>query len=439
MKTIALIQPKIEFEENYPCSWIPFSILAVASSLPQNLFDIRIFDEQYVNAQEIRQSLKSADVLVIAVSIMTGGGQIENALKIVRLLKQDHPFAVNVFGGPHANVLPEQTAQCTEVDYVISGLGQVAFRELVEALDKNLPVEKIDGVYRREGDKVLIPKNPKATVSFLPPYRFELINPNPYIKYDSTIASRTLNYISSQGCPYGCRFCYENFYDRKYFRLKANLVEKDMRLYAEQFHVNGVKFYDADFFINRKVCDEIVFQLKDYNLAWAASIHPNDILCYQEGARNSLLNFISVNGCKRLLMGLESGNDRVLKEIINKRIDSKAYRLIAKTVADYGIIGSYTFVVGFPGETAEEYEDTFSLVEELWALQVPLETKIHIYLPYPGTPLFKEVIRLGYKPPKKLADWSSYNYYKAMTPWTDESLEEKLKWYTKMIPKGVQK
>ena len=221
--------------------------------------------------------------------------------------------------------------------------------------------------------------------------------------------------------------------------MKANLVEEDMRLYAEQFHVNGVKFYDADFFINRKVCDEIVFRLKEYNLAWAASIHPNDILRYQEGASNSLLDFISVNGCKRLLMGLESGNDRVLKEIISKRVDSKAYRLIAKTIADYGIIGSYTFVVGFPGETAEEYEDTFSLVEELWALQVPLETKIHIYLPYPGTPLFKEAIRLGYRPPKKLADWSSYNYYKAMTPWTDESLEDKLNRYTKMIPKNVQK
>lgn len=62
--------------------------------------------------------------------------------------------------------------------------------------------------------------------------------------------------------------------------------------------------------------------------------------------------------------------------------------------------------------------------------------KVHIYLPYPGTPLYNRAIELGFDPPKKLADWSDFNYYKAMTPWTDEHLEKRVIEYTKMVDKN---
>lgn len=125
-----------------------------------------------------------------------------------------------------------------------------------------------------------------------------------------------------------------------------------------------------------------------------------------------------------------------MNEVIRKRTKAEDYLLIAKAIADYGILGSYTFMVGFPGETRAEYEETFALVRKLWELNVPLETKIHIYLPYPGTPLFEQAIALGHKPPDQLEGWSDYNYYKAMTPWTDAALENDLAAYTRMIDKN---
>lgn len=76
------------------------------------------------------------------------------------------------------------------------------------------------------------------------------------------------------------------------------------------------------------------------------------------------------------------------------------------------------------------------MIEQLWSLNIPIETKVHIYLPYPGTPLYNRAIELGFDPPKKLADWSDFNYYKAMTPWTDEHLEKRVIEYTKMVDKN---
>lgn len=436
MKTIALIHPKINFEENYPCSWIPFSLLSIGSALPQERFKIRIFDEHCVSADQICQSLTSDDILIIGVSIMTGGGQIENALKIVRLLRQEHPSAVVVFGGAHANVLPEQTAACELVDYVISGPGQIAFLQLANALDNKLSLDNIPGLYYYKGEKIVRPQQLKAQIPHLTRYRFELIDPHPYIKFDSTIADRTLNYIASQGCPYACRFCYECVYDKRYYSMCFDYVKEDICTYAEKFNVNGIKFYDADFFINKKNYDRIISCLMNYDLAWAASIHPNDILRYQSGSKNTLLETVSKSRCSRLLMGMESGSNRVLHDIIQKKSNVEDYLLIAKSIAEYGILGSYTFMVGFPGETESEYEETFHLVQRLWDMNIPIETKIHIYLPYPGTPLFEQAIALGYKPPNCLEEWSRYNYYKAMTPWTDTTLETKLATYTRMIDKN---
>lgn len=436
MKTIALIHPKIDFEENYPCNWLPFSVLSIGSALPKGRFQVRIFDEHCVSAEQICQSLADDDLFIIGISIMTGGGQIKNGLHIAQLLRQAHPSAVTVFGGPHANVLPSQTAMCELVDYVLSGPGQSVFPQLADALDRQLPLDNIPGLYYRINGRIAVPTQAQACITHLSHYRFELIDPQPYIRYDATISDRTLNYIASQGCPYGCQFCYECVYGRKYYCMCPDYVQEDLRIYAEQFQVSGVKFYDADFFINRESCNEIIAQLRNYHLAWAASIHPNDILRSQKGSHNSLLSAISESRCTRLLMGMESGSNRILNEVIHKHTKAEDYLLIAKAIADYGILGSYTFMVGFPGETRAEYEETFALVRKLWELNVPLETKIHIYLPYPGTPLFEQAIALGHKPPDQLEGWSDYNYYKAMTPWTDAALENDLAAYTRMIDKN---
>lgn len=430
MKTIALIYPRISFERDYPTNWIPFSILSLGGSFKGSNFRIRLFDEHVTPAEEILKELANDSLFVIGLSIMTGGGQIANALHLAKLLKQEHPQAITVFGGPHANVLPEQTVEHELVDYVLCGSGQTAFRSLVEKLDQRQSLDDFPGLYFHKNGKTRTPAQKRAVIKELTEYDFDLLDIAQYIKPDKIIADRTLNYISSQGCPYGCGFCYENIYGRKYHTLGSGLVERDLAIYAKNYNVHGIKFYDADFFINFERSSSIIQSLKAYGLAWAASIHPRDILCQQHGARNRLLEELAGSSCKRLLMGMESGNDRILQEVIKKKASTKDYLQIARIIGDYEIVGSYAFMIGFPGETRREYEDTCELIERLRDLKIPLETKLHLYLPYPGTPLFQAAVEAGFAPPNGLEGWSQYNYYKAMTPWIDKSLEQLVHRYT---------
>jgi len=445
MKTIILVYPKIDFEGNYPCSWIPYSILSIAGAIPQNKYRVLIFDENKQNFDEFIATENISDVFLIGISIMTGGAQIKNALKIAEFFKQKYPHVYTVFGGPHVNVLPEQTVQEKLVDFSLQGMAQLSFAELVRYLDDGGEIDGISGLYYKKNGVVFkTTESGKAakseeTVKFIP-YNFDLINVENYIRYDATIADKTINYISSLGCPHACRFCYEYVYGRKYVAADFDCVKLDIESFVQKHSVNGIKFYDADFFVNSERSIKIMSELKKHNISWAASVNPREILGRQkENGSNLLLKAISDSKCKRLLMGMESGSPRVLSNIVGKNITPENMFFVAQSILKHEILGSYTFIVGYPDETPEEQELTFKFIKQLKEMDSLIEVKVHIYFPYPGTPLYKRALKLGFSPPVDLMGWADFNYYRAETPWTDKKLEDQALESTRLINKNDKK
>lgn len=434
-KQIILVYPKIIFEANYPYSWVPYSVLAIASALPKEQYEVIVFDENRNTPDEFAQLLKSVNSpLCIGFSIMTGGGQINNALSLARRAKKICPQTPRVFGGPHVNVLPEETLHHPLVDYVLVGPGQTSFPVLARALCNECSLSEVPGiVWEQDGDILHGPPNLLSN-STMVPYDFNYINVAQYIQKDLTIADRTINYISTQGCVYKCKFCYETNYQRRYGKLPCEVVISDLNLLKERYDVNGIKFYDADWFIDYNRTSVLIESLNRLHVHWAASIHPRDIL-RAINKKEPLLEKLAQSGCRRLLMGIESGNDRVLKEIVDKGVTTDEIMLVAREIARHGILGSYTFIVGFPGESPKEQEDTFDFIMNLWSLAPQPETRVHIYTPYPGTQLYDEALRCGFVPPATLQGWSNFDYYRAMMPWTDKSLENKVQDFTRMLAK----
>src|SRR5262249_5987070 len=188
--------------------------------------------------------------------------------------------------------------------------------------------------------------------------------------------------VSSQGCVYKCQFCYELTYQRKYSAMAADGLVADIDDLQRRFGLNGIKFYDADWFVNLKraaaFCEGVIEGGLD--LKWAASINPNDILKARR-AGIPLLKLVAASGGSRLLMGVESGNDRVLRDVVKKEVTRAQILDVAQDIADHGVLGSYTFIVGFPGESNAEVDDTYSLIEELRTLDPMPETRVHLFAP----------------------------------------------------------
>jgi radical SAM superfamily enzyme YgiQ (UPF0313 family) len=167
-------------------------------------------------------------------------------------------------------------------------------------------------------------------------------------------------------------------------------------------------------------------------IAWAASINPNDVLRARRQNLN-LLGRVAESGCRRLLMGMESGDDRVLREVVRKEITSTELWDVAQEIAANGIRGAYTFIVGFPGESLAEIENTYALIDKIRTLRPLPETRVHLFGPFPGTALFDQAVQHGFVPPGKLEEWADFNYYESQTPWTSGAMEQRAWGNTKLV------
>ncbi|MGJ5040669.1 B12-binding domain-containing radical SAM protein [Bradyrhizobium sp. HKCCYLRH1062] len=434
---LILAYPKIDHEKDYVYFWMPFSLLTVAKELvDQGQIDVMIFDGNQRSADDWMGLLRSERdrLLFIGFSIMTGGGQIGHALDLARLARVHCGNVPLVFGGPHVSVLPEQTIEHELVDIAIAGPGQNSIASLVDALQGRRDLATVPGLIAKTASGGLIrgPGNPPKT-GVLGQYPWHLLDVQSYIRDDPTVATRTLNYVSSQGCAYRCRFCYEQMYNRKWSAQEADALMCDVETLVKRYQLNGMKFYDADWFINLRRVDEICLRLMtmDTPIRWAASINPNDVLRARKQSPQ-LLHNVARSGCSRLLMGVESGSDRVLRDIVKKDVTRDAIMSVAKEIADHGILGSYTFIVGFPGETDAEVDETYRLLDWLRTLSPVPETRVHLFAPYPGTPLFDDAVKSGFEPPRTLQAWSNYDYYDNQTPWTSKSTVERARSNTHM-------
>jgi radical SAM superfamily enzyme YgiQ (UPF0313 family) len=433
---VILVYPKIDHEKDYVYFWMPFSLLTIAKViLDDDLADVAIFDGNQSSTADWESFLDDnlSRTICIGVSIMTGGGQIAHAVEMVKTAAARPNCPPVVWGGPHVNVLPEQTLADPIVNTILVGPGQNSMPSYIRALMGRLSLQDVPGLMNKSGS-VLIkgPENPPRTQQ-LGGYPWGLLSVADYIRNDPTVATRTLNYVSSQGCIYKCKFCYELTYKRKYSAIDADTLLDEIESLKDKFDINGVKFYDADWFVNLRRAAAFSRGLieRKINISWAASINPNDVLKARE-KEPDLMNLLRDSGCSRLLMGVESGSDRVLNEIVEKEITRDKILNVAEEIARFGIMGSYTFIVGFPGETADEQESTYDLIEQLRGLSPQPETRVHLFAPYPGTPLYERSLSYGFVPPSGLADWARYDYYDSLTPWTDADTVQRARSNTHM-------
>ena len=409
---VLLAFPKIDHEKDYVYSWMPFSLLTIAKPLMEQGYRVRVFDGNQVEAEEWDELLSEScgEARAIGISIMTGGGQIGHALELARRAKARKECPPVLFGGPHVNALAEETLRHPLVDAVLQGPGQNSIVAAISALENPGVCRLVPGLsMKTSGGVAHGPANSPRTHQ-LGQYPWHLLPVEKDVCADPGIAPRTLNYVSSQGCIYKCRFCYELVYGRHFSSVPADVLLDDVEDLQARFGLSGVKFYDADFFVNLSRASGFAKGLVErrLNLAWAASLNPNDVVPRARRRQPDLLAKVAESGCCRLLMGVESGADRVLAEIIEKEITVSQVIDVAEDIAKHGIRGSYTFIVGFPGETSAEEDDTYRLIDRLQKLRPTPETRVHLFAPYPGTPLYRNALAYGFRPPESLEAWSNY-------------------------------
>jgi radical SAM superfamily enzyme YgiQ (UPF0313 family) len=123
------------------------------------------------------------------------------------------------------------------------------------------------------------------------------------------------------------------------------------------------------------------------------------------------------SGLRRLLVGVESGSNAMLKRI-RKDIRIEQVYQTAETMLRHGIAGHFPFIVGFPEESDEEVQATLDCAKRLRSMGPDFLTPMFYFKPYPGSALVIEAVARGFRLPESLEAWAGFDYVAgAPGPW----------------------
>ncbi len=391
-------------------AWTPLAILSLGAYLEQYGIEVEYFDERIHKKERFKELVRRRPLLV-GLSTMTCF-QIKNTLRLASLVRKINPEIPLVWGGTHPSMCAEQTLESELVDFVVKCEGEQTLLELVQALQSgNNDFGAIDGLgWKNNGKNVVNKDRDFLNIEDLPfPYDGkggEILAE--YLKKTDTLEN--IGYESSRGCPYKCGFCYNVFFHKNVCRVKSLEKIRAELLKLKALGVHKMTFYDDTFLAGKKdIIHNICDLLKELKFEWISNVRIN--LFTPE-----LLKKFKDSGCVYLFFGVESPDDEVLKFIRkgqNRRMIDEGIRIISQ-----GKIKTlYSLMIGLPNETEAQLYRTLDFADEIRRLHPGAEVPIQPYVPLPGTSLYEEAAKAGFKAPTHLEGWKNYTNDEIKHPW----------------------
>lgn len=316
---------------------------------------------------------------------------VKHHLKIVRELLPD---AITLAGGPHPSALPEFVLDSMpDLDFAWKAEaedGLPLLLSLLEQYGRNIPenhLRKIPGLAWRSRELRRNVVNAPGFTRDLDGYgmpQWDLIKPETYPGF---IHDQYYPVLTTRGCPYGCTYCNSPSLSGKKLRHRnIDLVIEELRFLKKRYQIRQFCINDEEFTLDHahalSFCEKILEA--GLNLRWDCPLGVR-----LDSLTPELLRTMEKAGCHSIVVGIESGNDRILK-LIKKSITVDTIREKTRMISEctrMNIIGY--FMIGFPDKTEDEIMDTIRLATEL-----PLyRANFNLVIPVPGTALFEDAIR----------------------------------------------
>jgi len=335
-------------------------------------------------------------------SVKNGIGWVRKVNKNIKILT----------GGVHASFCYEQVLDYYGADIIITGEGEDTIVNLCNAVENNQSLKSVAGIAYKENNRTVL----NSANNFINDLD---ILPMPDYSYAASFIeqSRMGFLITSRGCPVRCRFCStSSFWGQKIRMHSVGRVIDEMQMLIDQFKVKKIFFHDDTFNLSvdrvKAICKEITD--RKIEVEWGCS-------CRVVPVSEEMVAAMVAAGCRHICWGVESGSERILKEI-NKNISltqvRKAFEISSKFAK---VMSTGAFVmVGNPGETKDTVNQTRELLNTISLTDCPSTSILYVL---PGTVLYENLVQESYV---KDSDWVKYdsvpfytveNSYKTLYRW----------------------
>ena len=391
MKTLLLNPPSFEgfdggASSRWPATreiesyWYPVWLAYPAAMIPES----RLLDAppHGVSPEETIKIATDYDFVVLFTS--TPG--FSSDVRLAEVMKAAKPSLKIAFVGPHVTTQPEESLMASEaIDFVT----HKEFDYTVTEFASGMPLEEIKGVsFRKDGkivhtEKRLPIENLDALPWVTPIYKRDM----DYTRYNVPFLLHPyISFYTTRGCPAKCTFClWPQTFDGHMWRQRSvDDVAKEVKHALELFpDVKEIFFDDDTFTIGKERVLALCEKFKPLNFTWSCTSRVHVDL--------ETLQAMRAAGCRLFIVGFESGNPQILKNI-KKGASIEQAREFMKNCKKAGIVVHGDFIIGLPGETRETIEESLQFAKELDCETI----QVSIAHAYPGTEFYDFAQANGY-------------------------------------------
>jgi hopanoid biosynthesis associated radical SAM protein HpnJ len=336
----------------------------------------------HVSAEETINIARDYEFLVLFTSTPGFPGDIRLAKKI----REVNPKIKIAFVGPHVSVLPERSLKdCPSIDFVVRKEFDYAVCEFAQGK----PLEEILGIsYLKNGSVVHTPDRPEIQDLDSLPHVTEIYRRDldvtrynvPFLLYPY------VSLYTTRGCPAQCTFCLwpQTLSGHPWRKRSTDDVAREMANAKEYWPNVREFFFDDDTFnIQKPRTIELCAKLKPLKLTWSCTSRVT--------TDYETLKAMKDAGCRLLIVGYESGDQQILKNI-KKGATIERARQFTKDCHKLGLVVHGDFILGLPGETRDTIRNTIAFAKEL-----DVETiQVSVAHAYPGTELYDYAVKNGF-------------------------------------------
>lgn len=382
-----------------PCIGIAY----IASILLKKGCKVEVMDYfgEELSYTDLKKRLEKKRPDMVGITTLTPSAPV--VAKMCRIIRENSPQTKIVLGGLHASLFYEDFLSNDLADVVVHGEGEDTIIEIYDWLNKNIPPAAIKGIAYRENGEIFQTekREPRTDLDNLPFPAWHLF---PYKKYGmlpfADIARPTLSISGSRGCPYRCTYCSLDYMGKIYRKRSPGSIVDEIEFLIRDFGVRQIGFIDPIFPMEEEhttlFCEEMLRRGLNRRVVWISETRPDRL-------NKRLLNLMYRSGARRLLFGIESGNQEVLSRI-NKRLDLKLTREMIEVAHSENIHIVGLFMIGLPDESEEEIKDTIR-----FAIESDVDfAKFAITVPFPGSQLYDDLVAKGRQ---NRRDWENYTTF----------------------------
>lgn len=400
MSRVALVYPYFRTRSANEILFPPLGAAVLASQLHSLGIETKIFDCTFETFENFQKELVSYHPDIVGVYAMVTLSR--NAFRIAEMVRTNLPKSLLAAGGPLPTLYPEQYSE--RFDVVFRGEVDLSFPRFCRDLMNNklnrtrleeLPLETYAGLFiRKDGQRVenaVVHYGEKEIGSFPLPYRDDFDHAAYQAVWQQQDGSKTTSIMMTFGCPFNCDFCSRPVFGNQFRRRNLDLVFAEIEQ-IQNLGYDSLWIADDNFTLDISFLKEFCRRMNAVKMNWSC-------LSRVTGINEEIAKMMKDSGCRRVYLGLESGNQDTLK-LMKKRATLEEGQTAVHLFHNAGIEVAAFFIVGYPGETAAAIEDTFR-----YALELPIDfISFNVPFPLPGSQLYERASKVD-----RNKDWNVEN------------------------------